>query len=139
VVSWAWDFGDGSTSSERNPSHTYAAAGRYTVLLVATDDGGAADSTPHDANPTAPPTANEPPRADFDVHCDHESCEFGDKSTDADGTVVAWQWSFGDGATATEQNPTHTYPGRGRYDVQLTVTDDGGATASKTKRVDIKH
>ena len=139
VVSWAWDFGDGSTSSERNPSHTYAAAGRYTVLLVATDDGGAADSQTHDANPTAPPAANEPPRADFDVHCDHERCEFSDKSTDADGTVVAWQWSFGDGATSTEQNPTHDYPGRGRYDVQLTVTDDGGATASKTKRVDIKH
>jgi PKD repeat protein len=140
VVSWAWDFGDGSTSSERNPSHTYAAAGRYTVLLVATDDGGAADSKTHDANPTAPPPdSNDPPRADFDVHCDHESCEFGDKSTDADGTVVAWQWSFGDGATSTEQNPSHTYAGRGRYDVALTVTDDGGATGSKTKRVDIKH
>jgi PKD repeat protein len=140
VVGWAWDFGDGSTSSERNPSHTYAAAGRYTVLLVATDDDGAADTRAHDADPTAPPTdTNEAPRADFDVHCDHQSCEFSDKSKDDDGAVVSWLWSFGDGVTSTEQKPTHTYAGRGHYDVVLTVTDDDGASASKTKRVDIKH
>jgi PKD repeat protein len=140
VASWSWDFGDGSTSTERNPSHTYAAAGRYTVLLVITDDVGAADTKSHDANPTAPPTdSNEPPHVDFDVHCDDQSCEFSDKSKDDDGAVVSWQWSFGDGATSTEQNPTHTYAGRGHYDVVLTVTDDDGATASKTKRVDIKH
>jgi PKD repeat protein len=52
--------------------------------------------------------------------------------------VVSWQWSFGDGDTSTEQNPVHSYAERGRYDVQLTVTDDGGASASKTKRVDVK-
>jgi PKD repeat protein len=139
VVGWAWDFGDGSTSNERNPSHTYAAAGRYTVLLVATDNDGAANSKTHDANPTAPIPTNHPPQPDFDAHCDEQDCEFTDKSKDDDGTVVSWQWSFGDGATSTDQNPEHTYPGPGHYDVQLTVTDDGGATTSKTKRVDIKH
>jgi PKD repeat protein len=139
VVSWAWDFGDGSTSNERNPSHTYAAAGRYTVLLVATDNDGAADSQSHDANPTAPVPTNNPPQADFDAHCHEEDCEFTDKSKDDDGTVVSWQWSFGDGTTSTEQNPSHSYAERGHYDVQLTVTDDDGASTSKTKRVDIKH
>ena len=139
VVGWAWDFGDGSTSSERNPSHTYAAAGRYTVLLVATDNDGAADSKTHDANPTAPTPTNDPPQADFDVHCEEQDCAFDDTSKDDDGTVVSWQWSFGDGGTSSEQNPSHTYSGRGHYDVQLTVTDDDGATTSKTKRVDIRH
>jgi len=139
VVSWAWDFGDGSTSTERNPSHTYAAAGRYTVLLVATDNDGAAGSKSHDANPTAPAPTNDPPQADFDVHCHEQDCAFTDKSKDPDGTVVSWQWSFGDGATSTEQSPGHSYAEPGHYDVQLTVTDDDGATASKTKRVDIKH
>ena len=47
-------FGDGSTSSERNPSHTYAAEGRYDVLLMVTDDDGAADTKTHPADPTAP-------------------------------------------------------------------------------------
>ena len=139
LTSWAWDFGDGSTSTERNPSHTYAAAGRYTVLLVVTDNDGAADTKTHDANPTEPTPTNAPPQPDFDAHCDHGTCAFTDKSKDDDGAVVSWQWSFGDGSTSTEQNPVHTYAERGRYDVQLTVTDDGGATASKTKRVDVKR
>jgi PKD repeat protein len=139
LASWAWDFGDGSTSTERNPSHTYAAAGRYTVLLVVTDNDGAADTKTHDANPTAPAPTNDPPQADFDAHCDHGTCAFTDKSKDDDGAVVSWAWDFGDGTTSTEQNPVHTYAERGRYDVQLTVTDDGLATGSKTKRVDVKR
>jgi PKD repeat protein len=60
-------------------------------------------------------------------------------SKDDDGSVVSWAWDFGDGTTSTEQNPVHTYAERGRYDVQLTVTDDGLATGSKTKRVDVKR
>jgi PKD repeat protein len=132
VASWSWDFGDGSTSSERNPSHTYAAAGRYTVVLVVTDDDGATATRSHDANPAAPP-ANHPPHADFDVHCDHLACTFNDKSKDDDGSIVSWQWSFGDGATSTEENPSHGYAEAGEYDVQLTVTDDDAATSSKVR------
>jgi PKD repeat protein len=137
VVSWHWDFGDGATSDERNPSHTYATAGRYNVALLVTDDDGAADSRIHTAEPKAP-AANEPPHADFDVHCDKLVCSFQDKSKDDDGTIVRRQWSFGDGSTSEEQNPVHTYAGRGRFDAVLTVTDDDGATATKTKRVDAK-
>ena len=137
VVSWRWDFGDGATSNERNPSHTYATAGRYNVALLVTDDDGAADSRIHTAEPKAP-AANDPPHADFDVHCDHLTCSFQDKSKDDDGTVVRRQWSFGDGATSEEQNPVHTYAARGRFDVALTVTDDDGATATKTRKTDVK-
>ena len=139
VVSWAWDFGDGTGSSEQNPSHTYAAEGRYTVTLTVTDDDGASSSKTHDVNPKAPPTpTNAPPHADFEVHCDGQDCAFEDKSKDDDGTVVSWQWSFGDGATSTEQNPSHTYAGEGHYQVQLTVTDDDGASSSKTRDADPK-
>jgi serine protease len=45
IASWAWDFGDGSTSTEQNPSHTYAAAGQYTVVLTVTDDAGLSATT----------------------------------------------------------------------------------------------
>jgi PKD repeat protein len=139
LASWSWNFGDGTTSSERNPSHGYAAAGHYSVLLVVTDNDGAADTRSHPADPTAPPTpSNEPPHADFDVHCEHQVCAFTDNSKDDDGTIVSRQWDFGDGGSSTEQNPTHTYDTPGHYNVQLTVTDDDGASATKDGRADVK-
>jgi microbial collagenase len=140
LASWSWNFGDGSTSSERNPSHSYAAEGRYDVLLMVTDDDGAADTKTHPAQPTAPPTpSNEPPDADFDIHCDHLVCAFQDKSKDDDGTIVSRQWDFGDGSGSAEQNPTHTYSEQGHYNVHLTVTDDDGASATKDRRADAKR
>jgi PKD repeat protein len=138
VASWHWDFGDGATSTQRSPSRRYASAGRYDVLLMVTDDDGAADTKTHPAEPTAPPPSNEPPQADFDIHCDHLVCSFADKSKDDDGTIVSWQWSFGDGSSSTEQNPMHTYGTPGHYTVLLTVTDDGGASTTKDRRADLK-
>jgi large repetitive protein len=140
VVSWQWSFGDGATSTERNPSHTYAGSGRFDVQLLVTDDDGAADTRTHTADPQAPPPPepNRPPDADFDVHCDHLTCAFSDKSRDEDGAITSWSWSFGDGTTSNEQNPMHTYDERGRYNVLLTVTDDDGATDTKDRRADPK-
>ncbi len=138
VVRWQWSFGDGTSSSARNPSHSYQVPGRYDVLLVVTDDDGAADSKTHSAEPKAP-AANKPPRAEFEVHCDHLTCSFEDKSSDEDGVIVSRQWSFGDGATSGEQNPTHSYAEPGKYEVQLTVTDDDGASVTKSHRADVKE
>jgi PKD repeat protein len=140
VVSWQWDFGEGATSSQRNPSHVYAASGRYEVRLMVTDDDGAADTRNHTAEPQAPPppAPNDPPDADFDVRCKKLACTFTDKSKDQDGAIVSWSWSFGDGSTSSERNPVHTYATKGRFDVLLTVTDDRGATDTKTKRADAK-
>jgi PKD repeat protein len=140
VVSWQWDFGDGASSSERNPSHLYEEAGRYEVLLMVTDDDGAADTRIHTAEPEAPPTQepNDPPHADFEVHCSGLTCTFVDKSKDDDGAIVSWRWSFGDGEFSDDQNPVHTYSASEHYDVLLTVTDDRGATDTKTRRADPK-
>ncbi|MEZ4417585.1 MAG: PKD domain-containing protein [Gemmatimonadota bacterium] len=125
VVSWAWDFGDGGTSTAQNPAHTYAVAGTYSVSLMVTDDGGATHAVVQSVSPTPP---NQAPTAAFTSACTDLDCTFTDGSTDADGTVVAWSWAFGDGATATVQNPSHTYAAAGTYSVSLTVTDDDGAT-----------
>jgi PKD repeat protein len=131
VVSWDWDFGDGSGSSNRSPSHTYGAAGRYTVTLTVRDDDGAQDARSREANAEAP-APNKAPDAEFEVHCAGLTCSFIDKSKDDDGTIVAWQWSFGDGASSTERNPVHQYAGSGKYDVLLTVTDNDGAAGAKS-------
>ncbi|HKT60959.1 MAG TPA: PKD domain-containing protein [Gemmatimonadales bacterium] len=143
VTTWAWDFGDGATSTERNPTHTYSTSGTFSVRLTVTDGDGAQDSKTHDAHPQAPPPpppppANKAPEADFDEHCDKLACSFTDKSKDDDGVIVSRQWDFGDGATSTETDPDHTYARRGHYQVTLTVTDDGGATDTKTRTVDAK-
>lgn len=62
---------------------------------------------------------------------------FTDTSTDSDGTIASWAWDFGDAGTSTSQNPSHSYSAAGTYTVQLTVTDNGGATnnTSTTVRV----
>jgi Zn-dependent metalloprotease len=134
IVSWDWNFGDGNTSTAQNPSHTYAAAGTYSVTLTVTDNDGATDSISKDVTVTAP---NVPPTADFTFTTDGLTANFTDTSTDSDGTIVAWDWNFGDGNTSTVQNPSHTYASGGTYSVTLTVTDNDGATDSVTKDVTV--
>jgi PKD repeat protein len=125
VANWDWDFGDGNTSTAQHPSHTYAAGGTYPVTLTATDNLGAADIDAQDVTVAA---ANTPPVASFTVTCTDLACDFTDASVDPDGTVVGWDWDFGDGNTSTAQHPSHTYAAGGTYPVTLTATDDLGAS-----------
>ncbi|HVF53903.1 MAG TPA: S8 family serine peptidase [Actinomycetota bacterium] len=87
--------------------------------------------------PPPPPPGNAAPTANFTQSCTNLACNFTDTSTDSDGTVVAWSWNFGDGSTSTLRNPSKTYGTAGTYSVVLTVTDDDGATASKTASVTV--
>ena len=89
IQSRSWSFGDGTNSTETNPSHTYTTAGKYKVTLVVTDNQGATDSREHDAEAKAPPPppANKPPHAEFTVQCTDMTCAFQDRSTDDDGTI----------------------------------------------------
>src|SRR5439155_13385081 len=109
---WSWDFGDGATSSSRSPSHTYAAGGSYTVRLTVQDNSGATNSVSHSVSPSQP---NQPPVAAFTSSCSGLSCSFSDGSSDPDGTITAWSWAFGDGATSTSRNPSHPYASGGSY------------------------
>ncbi|MEO6056001.1 MAG: PKD domain-containing protein, partial [Gemmatimonadales bacterium] len=81
------------------------------------------------------PPANAPPVASFSSSCSGLVCSFTDASSDADGTVTAWQWTFGDGTSSTTRHPSHTYASAGSYTVGLTVTDDGGAKGSTGRTV----
>lgn len=82
---------------------------------------------------------NLPPTADFDHSASELSVDFTDASSDSDGTIVEWQWEFGDGDYSTSQNPSHTYDAAGTYLVTLTVTDDGGDSATTTAEVTVEE
>ncbi len=134
IASWAWSFGDGGTATQQNPSHTYAAAGSYAVVLTVTDNGGATNTISKTVTVTA---SNVAPTANFSFTTNNLTANFTDSSTDSDGTIASWAWNFGDGGTSTQQNPSHTYVVGGTYTVTLTVTDNGGATNTVAKTVTV--
>lgn len=83
--------------------------------------------------------ANSSPTAAFTFSCTAFTCTFTDASTDADGTVTSWSWSFGDATSSTLQNPTKIYGAAGTYTVTLTVTDNGLATGSVSQSVSVSN
>jgi len=136
VVGYAWDFGDGATATTAKADHTYVAAGTYTVTLTVTDDKGATGTAT--TTVTVAPPANVPPTAAFTAGSNALVLSAdGTASSDSDGTVASYSWSFGDSGTATGRTATHTYAAAGTYTVSLTVTDDKGATGTTTQQVTV--
>ena len=105
----------------------------YVVRALAACESGNSNQ----ASVTSLGTANVSPVASFTHACTNLTCNFTDLSTDADGTIAARSWSFGDGGTSTAQNPSRTYAAAGTYTVTLTVTDNGGATGSVSQNVTV--
>jgi large repetitive protein len=137
IVGYRWDFGDQSAGeSGKNVRHAFAGAGSFVVALTVTDDQGAtgrADSVVQFAA-----SVNTPPAASFTATCSHLSCSFADSSTDTDGRIASYRWSFGDAAPdGTEQDASRRYGAPGDYTVELAVTDDSGATARASQVVHV--
>jgi PKD repeat protein len=134
IAAYAWDFGDGGTSTAASPDHRYAQSGSYQVKLTVTDDDGDSDSV----TKTVTAAANVKPTAAYTSSTNGLAASFnGTSSSDSDGTIASYAWDFGDGATSTAAQPNHTYAAAGSYQVTLTVTDDDGATDAVTKAVTI--
>ena len=82
--------------------------------------------------------ANQPPTASFTFTCTGLACGFnGSGSSDIDGTISTYAWTFGDGVTGTGATPSHTYATDGTYGVTLTVTDNAGAPGAQTQNVTV--
>ena len=131
ATSYQWDFGDGQTSTEQNPQHTYTQGKTFIIKLTATGPGGSSMLS-KDVSIQLPP-----PIADFIFtggDCT-APCEvvFTNKSTNAD----SYQWDFGDGSTSKEANSLHQYTEGGTFPVSLTATGNG-KIAVKTQSVTVK-
>jgi len=135
VTGWSWDFGDGSSSTEEDPSHVYAGAGLYTVTLTASGPGGVDALTVPDLVSVVDPAPVAAFSAAPRVGVAPLSVAFTDGST---GPITAWSWDFGDGATSTEASPSHVYAVPGLYTVTLSVVGPGGSdTLSRVDLVDV--
>ncbi len=145
ALTFRWDFGDGSTSTEAAPVHEYVKAGSYKVQLTATNETGLSASTTMtievDDNP---PVAAISSPADRATYFRGQPVEFSSKGSndDADaevgGSVVGYRWDFGDGTTSEEANPVHRYdrlsPPDG-FTATLAVVDDSGSIATAQTHV----
>ena len=124
AVSWLWDFGDGQTSSQQNPTHTYNSYGDFDVQLVVTNASGCTDTLkmndyirirrPVITFPTLPIEGCIPfgfaPLANINTL----------------DTVTSWSWNFGEGTVSSAEHPTHIYSTQGVYDLTLTITTSTG-------------
>lgn len=134
IRTWAWDFGDGETSTLQNPTHIYRRAGVYSVSLSIMTDTRAETRT-LDALVTV---GTIEPAVDFTANqtniFERDSVSFTDTTVSPTAPVTHWAWTFGDNATSNEKNPTHQYNTPGVYTVTLTVTTtlNGDTVTEKT-------
>ncbi len=124
ISSWQWNFGDGNSSTVQNPTHTYSQGGTYNVSLIVTNQYNCSDTL------ILPVVVDSIPLADFSYipACLGYAVPFTDESVSFGSPIVSWEWNFGDGNTASAQNPTHTYGSSGTFMVTLVVTNSGGCT-----------
>ena len=129
-MTYLWNFGDGSTSTARNPIHGYDTPEAVLVTLLVTDDEGAT----HTATTTIVIFPTIRPVADFSHEPEggtiHDTLTFFDESRDEDGSILAWEWDFGDGETSRRKDPTHVFEDKGTHRVTLTVEDGHGHPVS---------
>ncbi|NOR15896.1 MAG: PKD domain-containing protein, partial [Candidatus Aminicenantes bacterium] len=136
IVKYEWNFGDGSNGEGKSPTHTYRKTGIFTAILKITDNKGEVESTTKEivvyAKPTAkfslsPTTGIAPLRVNFNASA----------SSDPDGRIIAYKWTFGDGSTGTGKTISHTYHKGGAITIWLTVTDNDGYTNAVSHQVTV--
>jgi len=145
IVSYVWDFGDGTSGNGQTTTHSYSSDGIYIVILTVTDSGGLTDTDTIQVTigggSCPPPPVQQPPVAnagpDQNVNINDIVVFDGSASYDSDGTIVSYVWDFGDGNSAAGVTVIHTYITPGTYTATLTVTDNDGLTATDAAIINV--
>src|SRR6185436_2968649 len=128
--SYDWDFGDGTSSVQQNPSVLYNSSSNYTITLIVTDTLGCSDTVQQQV------TVFPLPVASFNINytgCESDQVSLTDNST---GNITSWSWDLGNGQSSNQQNPNLTYT-PGTYDITLVVTTADGCVDSLTQSQNI--
>ena len=135
---FVWDFGDNSTSTQVSPTHAYAAPGNYTITLRVADGALCQDTITRQIV-----VEEKVLTAAFDLS--YENCsedavtvQFIDQSTNNLDNTTGWDWTFSNGTTSNDQNPSVVVNGSQTLGVTLTITTDEGCTSTVSDNIDIQ-
>lgn len=138
-TSWTWDLGNGTQSTIQHPTTTYITPGTYTVVLKATNASGNNTKTLVNYITIIPTPSVAFKSDDTALSCVPKTVRFTNQSIpNSSSGTVSYSWDFGDGATSSLANPTHTYTTGGNYHVTLVVVNGAGCTSILTKSSYVK-
>lgn len=133
IVSYTWQFGDGTTGTGSSVQHVYAANFTGKVVLKVTDGTGKTDHLRKDVSVNA----DAPPAASFTHSCTGATCSFDSSASTDDVSITSRSWNFGDSTTGSGTTASRTYAASGTYSVVLTLTDNAGQTGTQTQSVTV--
>lgn len=139
INQWLWDFGDGTSSTEQNPEHSFSESGTYTITLTVTNEAGCSSST----SKTYTVAELDDLYANFEYDpvqtCPGTPITFTSLSTSANGSIESYDWDFGDGSQSQQIKPKHTYANTGSptKTITLTVSDSKQCKTSIDKSISI--
>jgi PKD repeat protein len=139
IVSYSWDFGNGTSGTGMNSNVTYANPGTFTITLEVTDNNGSTSTSSIDINVNQ---GNQLPQAAFTATPSTGKAPLvvfldAGQSSDSDGSIVAYDWDFGNGTNGSGQTANVTYVTAGTYTINLTVTDNNGGVSTKSQEVSV--
>jgi gliding motility-associated-like protein len=136
ATKYSWSFGDGSTSSQKDPLHIYGKTGTFKVKMKITTIDGCSDSAEETIK------INEIPKASFKLDSDticsnNKQATFINTSVLSSGTMN-YEWDFGDGFLSTQKDPVHTYGSYGSYTVKLKAISDAGCEHTYSNTIQVR-
>ncbi len=133
ITSFIWNFGDGASSVNKNPTHTFPSYGHYQTTLLAVSDQGCIDSVKQEVNIYPLPQ----PKFSFGNACQNVEVDFTNQTTIPNGNIKTYHWDFKDGAASTHINPSHTFSNSGTYAVTLIAESDQSCVDSVAVPIEI--
>lgn len=133
-VGYTWDFGDGTSASAFSTSHTFTSFNTFNVKLIGRTDLGCADSI------TKSVTLLETPKPVFTsagAICSNQSLALTNGTNVPSGGTNTYAWTFGDGNTSTDVNPTHVYGAPGTYTIELEAFSTNGCSGKTTNTISV--